>query len=119
MSQDPIKSTLITLDFFERGVVPLAATWRATATAIPCSYDINAVLKDLPPEEARAMRRRFRKLWRNIARRAAANGGKKSMITVKQLGLGRAEPSKLQKVTRKMCVLREASKRAAERAGGL
>lgn len=43
---------------FERGIVPLE----------PDAGDVNRVLRDTSPQEARAAKRKFRKLWRKISR---------------------------------------------------
>lgn len=42
----------------EAGVVPL--------TLQNLNHDVNKALAELPPDEARKMRRKFRKLWRKL-----------------------------------------------------
>lgn len=46
---------------FKEGIVPLE----------DARMDVGRALKDLPPEDARKMKRRFRKLWRKLAREEA------------------------------------------------
>ena len=43
---------------FEEGIVPMETT----------TMDVRRALKDIPPEDARKMKRKFRKLWRKLAR---------------------------------------------------
>lgn len=45
---------------FQEGIVPMEVT----------RMDVRRALKDLPPEDARKMKRKFRKLWRKLARQA-------------------------------------------------
>lgn len=47
---------------FELGIVPIEKT----------AHDMRRALNQLPPEEARAMKRKFRKLWRKAIRSEAA-----------------------------------------------
>jgi hypothetical protein len=45
---------------FQEGIVPMEVT----------RMDVRRALKDLPPEDARKMKRKFRKLWRKLARQS-------------------------------------------------
>lgn len=47
---------------FEEGIVPLELA----------TMDVGRALKDLSPEDARKMKRKFRKMWRKLARQATA-----------------------------------------------
>ena len=59
------------------------------------SHDVNKILASLPPEEARKLKRRFRKLWRAAARDGKAGAQKR------RLGFGEKNPTKSQKTNRK------------------
>lgn len=57
-------------------------------------HDMDRVLKDLPPEEQRAMKRKFRKLWRQAAKQLKA-----------KVPLGQGQiPTRTQKNNRKAAV---------------
>lgn len=58
IQNDKLFFTLLTIEYFERGIAPLYFT----------HDNMNKVLSALPPEEAERMRRKFRKVWRRIAR---------------------------------------------------
>lgn len=45
---------------FNNGIAPLDDVWSA-------SHDYNRILASMPPEEAKKMKRKFRKLWRKLA----------------------------------------------------
>ena len=47
---------------FEEGIVPLEVA----------TMDVGRALKDLSPEDARKMKRKFRKMWRKLARQASS-----------------------------------------------
>jgi len=56
-----IKRFLVHNAMFEAGIVPIDIE--------TISYDIGRALKDLSPEDARKYKRKFRKLWRKIAKK--------------------------------------------------
>ena len=91
-----MKNNLI-LDFLmkaaahEAGIVPLEKT----------HHDFNRILASLPPEEARAMKRKFRKLWRKVAKAKPTKNSRLKRITT---GLGTANPTRSQKNNRKHAV---------------
>ena len=79
------------------GIVPLETL----------NHDVNRILEGLPPDEARRMRRKFRKLWRKAFQRDAVAMGKteKSKGRMKRMyGVGEESPSKNQRLARKVKV---------------
>jgi hypothetical protein len=50
----PIERSLLRLLMLDKGIVPMDGT----------PFDANRTLAELPADEARAMKRKFRKLWR-------------------------------------------------------
>ena len=82
---------------------------------VPLSYDekdVNRILSSLPPEEAKKMRRKFRKLWRKasvIKPPSPTKRGRAYATRYKeQMGYGEAQPTKKQKRNRKWGVMRNA-----------
>jgi len=65
-------------------------------------FDVNRALDQLPPEEARKMKRKFRKLWRQAARRFSRPGScKEEKKAAIELGRGNPTPEKKHKNRRK------------------
>lgn len=82
---------------------------------VPLSYDekdINRILSSLPPDEAKKMRRKFRKLWRKASKIKPPSNSKLGRLYAvrykEQMGYGEAEPTKKQKRNRKWGVMRNA-----------
>jgi|LauGreDrversion4_2_1035121.scaffolds.fasta_scaffold75434_2 hypothetical protein len=73
--------------------------------------DFNRYLASLPPDEARKMKRKFRKLWRKFVKNPK---GVKSHY-LQQLGKGAENPTRRQKQMRKVEVLRMIDKIAHEK----
>jgi len=100
-----LTESLRTLMAHQKGIVPLA--WSGER------HDINRDLSTLPPEEVRAMKRKFRKMWRAEARNAIpakTKSGKRFAARYKeQLGLGAENPTKTHKRYRKAAVFRRLS----------
>lgn len=67
-------------------------------------HDVNRALAHLPPHEARAMRRKFRKLWRKFVKNPTKGT---SQDYLKQLEMGSETPSKRARLHRKKEVLRQ------------
>lgn len=72
------------------------------AGIVPFSYDnvvhdVNRMLTSMSPAEARALKRKFRKLWRNLAHR----GSEKKR---RHMGLGAPHPTRSNKKARKSFV---------------
>ena len=81
---------------FQAGIVPIEVH----------THDMRRALAGLPDEEARKLKRKFRKLWRKIMR--AKNGaskttGQKTKLQ-SQLGLGKKIPTKGERNARKELV---------------
>lgn len=85
---DPLKKLFLDSAYHTLGIVPIEWT----------GHDINKVLATLPPDEARKMRRKFRKLWRKFAKNPSKGRNVKYLA---QLGLGSKDPTRRQKSTRK------------------
>ena len=85
---DPLRKIISDSVYHSLGIVPIE--W--------AGHDINKVLASLPPDEARKMRRKFRKLWRKFAKKPAKG---RSHKYIEQLGLGAPEPTRRQKTSRK------------------
>jgi hypothetical protein len=111
---DPILlQALISQEAYDAGIAPYSFD--------KLNQDMNRLLADLPPEEARKMRRRFRKLWRNLARKNLlpnSNDLIRSSATANRVGLGKSKPEKQDAVSRKSWVLYELARRARKKASG-
>lgn len=83
--------------YTEAGVVPVNVF----------THDFNRTLSTLPPDEARRLKRKFRKLWRTEAKREKHAG--------RRCGLGAPEPTKHQKKERKLYVAMKISRIAREK----
>lgn len=84
---DVLKKIVIFQAHEEAGIAPTSAE----------TLDFNRVLEALPPEEARKMRRKFRKLWRALA--ANSRPAQKRAV-----GLGKRNPTKQNKRARQVLV---------------
>lgn len=72
--------------------------------------DINIILSTLPPEEARVMKRKFRKMWRNLVKKRLARPKVNKAAVMQTFGLHpqkdeSAIPTKSQKINRKRIVM--------------
>lgn len=101
---DPLKHILTQSAYHALGIVPMSYA-RA---------DVGRILNDLPPAEARKMRRKFRKLWRKLARTRGVEKPHASRYDQKyrdMLGYGKDVPTKKMKLARKVEVLLEVQSR--------
>lgn len=80
------------------GIVPISS--------IDLRHDFNRYLASLPPEEARRMKRKFRKLWRAAAKKPPKFVSERHIA---KLGLGAPEPTREEKLARKAEVSRRVS----------
>lgn len=80
----------------ELGIVPLEDV----------DVDIRTGLSQLSPEEARRMKRKFRKLWRRYAREEEGRSVYNKKYARMRLGMGTRVPSRAQKKARKELVRR-------------
>ena len=94
-----LRESLVSLVAHQLGIVPLSYD----------SEDINRILSALPPEEARAMRRKFRKMWRKEAHAYPTNTKSARRFATRykeQMGFGASDPTKDHKLYRKHAVAR-------------
>lgn len=102
MYNDPIHKLKLQIEFFNQGMVPLS--WRGGGGSSPW-FDINKILADLPPEEARQMRRKFRKAWRKIAAHDLKRAGRSARKRLSIMEAGKEIPTRRAKNARKTEVL--------------
>lgn len=93
------------LAYLDAGILPVGGP----AQGVPLFFDFNKVLATFPPDEARKMRRKFRKLWRK--RLAKVEGSKLHNKLSRAMGLGETSPTKKQKQLRKNEVFHELTTR--------
>lgn len=77
------------------GIVPISS--------VDLRHDFNRYLSSLPPEEARRMKRKFRKLWRAAAKNPSKFISERHIL---KMGLGSVEPTREEKLARKAEVSR-------------
>jgi len=71
------------------------------------NLDMRRALSQLPPEEARALKRKFRKLWRKAMKAEFRTGRGRAAseeFMKKKLGVGKRVPSKGERTARKQLV---------------
>jgi len=98
---------------YQLGIIPL--------TEVSLGKSFKEILTALPPDEARKARRKFRKLWRTLARRTLSGTCEAFMRgsdEAHRMGLGRATPAKVHSAVRKAAVFRELRRRARKRVTG-
>jgi len=97
-----LRSAVETLIYHQLGIVPLSYDER----------DINRILSNLPADESRRMKRKFRKLWRkesNCQPPSYTKLGRQFAARYKtQMGYGEITPTKAHKRHRKLVVIRAA-----------
>lgn len=96
-----VDRALIQAVMFEHGILPMEKT----------DLDMRRALQQLPPEEARTLRRKFRKMWRKAMNATTLHGSsEKSSVsfmndrTAAKLGLGKQVPSRSERNARKKLV---------------
>lgn len=112
---DPVFKMRMAIHFMERNVVPLGFGWPGEAMAVPAYFDINKVLATMPPDEARLMRRKFRKMWRKAAKKLAT-GGRARRKEAREMGLNSSRPTRAEKNRRKQRVFGDVIKRLSKEA---
>lgn len=96
----PVDKAFIHSVMFEMGILPIEDP----------TLDMRVPLRQLSPEEARVIKRKFRKLWRRLMKRQvdAAGGGKQGETQQKvlnsKLGVGKHVPSRAERLERKRLV---------------
>lgn len=84
---------------FECGILPMEKT----------NLDMRRALQQLSTEDARALKRKFRKLWRKAMRMQAGHGRTKDMRieqAKRKLGVGKHAPSRAERAARKELVFK-------------
>jgi len=83
---------------FQLGILPMEKT----------NLDMRRALTQLPPDEARALKRKFRKMWRKAMRAEIGNGPRTREIREKsarhKYGVGKHVPSREERTARKKLV---------------
>lgn len=85
---------------FQAGIVPMETP----------DMDMTRPLKDISPEEARVFKRKFRKVWRKLAKKQLAEKNAPKSLkdrTKKHLGIGSKSPSRAEKLARKQMVFEQ------------
>lgn len=95
----PVDKAFIHSVMFEMGILPIEDP----------TLDMRVPLRQLSPEEARVIKRKFRKLWRRLMKQqVAAAGGKQGEAQKKalgtKLGVGKHVPSRAERLERKRLV---------------
>jgi|GEM_PF-3161866 len=98
---------------YQLGIIPLSES--------SLGLSFKDILASMPPEAARKARRKFRKIWRGLARRASSGTCEALMRgsdEAHRMGLGRPTPNKVHSSVRKVAVFWELRRRARKRAAG-
>lgn len=97
------------MEYLRAGIVPFRSTiydGTECALGVYAFQDVNRYLDTLPPDEARAMKRKFRKLWRRAVVEGAGDSKVLRRHAKKLYGLGNPNPEKKHKLARKSAVIR-------------
>lgn len=100
-ADDPLRNLFTTTLYHTMGIVPIYDK----------SKDVNRQLAELPPDEARKMKRKFRKIWRRLARGASKCSNEETDAEARsydiydylkiQMGYGEEKASRQKKIRRK------------------
>jgi hypothetical protein len=99
LENEPMKDherAVLMTTMFDAGVVPL--------TQAETGFDMKRILAQLPHEEAHKLKRKFRKLWRKLAKSETKLGDSNKMKRL--YGAGEVNPSRNARKNRKQLVLR-------------
>lgn len=97
---DQIHKLKANIMYHEMGIVPIGMD----IGGAPVEHDINRVLTQLPREEARKLKRKFRKVWRGLVKAGLRHGGKSAMKSATKMGFQIQEPKRIHKSARKWAV---------------
>lgn len=100
MYNDDLFKLKLQIEFMNEGIVPLGLR----NGGAPIFFDINKVLAEMPRAEARKMRRKFRKLWRQIVSKEIGHGGKNGRRVAHAAGHQAQIPDRRSKNNRKHMV---------------
>ena len=114
MYNDPIHKLKLQIEFLNAGIVPLA--WRL-ADGAPAWFDINKILASLPPDEARKMKRKFRKAWRKLVAHDLKRGGRAARKRLAIMEVGKEIPTRRAKNARKVEVLTAHNRKVVSKVG--
>lgn len=92
-----VDRAIIQAVMFQSGILPMEKT----------DLDMRRALQQLSPEEARVLKRKFRKLWRKAMRAEVGNGKTRTSKEEQQkakLGVGKHVPSRSERNARKQLV---------------
>jgi hypothetical protein len=92
-----IDRAIIQAVMFTQGILPMEKT----------NLDMKRALKQLPPDEARKLSRKFRKLWRQAMQVEVGTGSKtsyRSKAAELRYGVGKQVPSRAERQARKQLV---------------
>ncbi len=112
MMYDNIVKMRMALLFMEANIVPMGFGSTEAATSVPAHFDIAKVLASMSPDDARKMKRSFRKMWRRLASKLES-GGRNSRRDARWLGYHSATPTRTEKTRRKQAVLAVTVKKIA------
>ncbi len=92
----PAEKLVITSVFLHEGIVPIEGEH--------VSVDMNRALKGIDPDEARKMRRKFRKLWRKAVRAGSPSPARLQQLSATTGYGSKSAPGKQEKRARKQLV---------------
>lgn len=104
----PVDSMKMTIGFLDKGIIPMGYGVPNGARLL---WDMNKILSEMDPREARRMKRKFRKAWRSAVKSALRHGGKKGKAESERAGLSVSSPVRKHKMRRKEIVYRNISKK--------
>jgi hypothetical protein len=98
----PVDKVFIHSVMFEMGILPIEDP----------TLDMRVPLRQMSPEEARIIKRKFRKLWRKYMRAQVGNpngtqGRTKEKAVQQKLGVGKHVPSRAERLERKRLVYKK------------
>jgi hypothetical protein len=104
---DQTQKLKMNIMYHDMGIVPIGAE----IGGAKLEHDMNRVLAQLPRDEARKLKRKFRKVWRGIVKAGLRHGGKSAMRSATKMGFQVQEPKRIHKNARKWAVKGSVSKK--------
>jgi len=105
--ENQLRKLKAAITYHEMGIVPIGEELEGAGL----KHDMNKILAQLPREEARKMKRKFRKVWRAAAKAKLRHGGKQGFRLAAELGFQIQEPKRIHKLVRKRVVKLEVYKK--------